>query len=92
MHADLFDPFVQQVPLSHATPNQPQMLDVLGLLLLRVFGASRYTHANAPRRALGAEAEIGNWSDAMHGLPDSGGCWKGRVRRSSWRIGAATTT
>ena len=48
--ADLFDPFVREVPLQHTSPNAPQVRDVLGTLLLSVVsGASRYAHVNALR-------------------------------------------
>ena len=41
--ADLFEPFVEQAPLSYASPNAPQVRDVLGTVLLSVLaGARRY--------------------------------------------------
>ena len=37
--ADLFEPFVEQAPLSYSNPNVPQVRDVLGTLLLGVLAA-----------------------------------------------------
>ena len=48
--ADLFEPFVAEAPLQYASPNAPQVRDVLGTLLLAVTnGATRYSHVNAVR-------------------------------------------
>ena len=48
--SDLFEPFVAEAPLRYASPNAPQVRDVLGTLLLAVTnGATRYSHVNAVR-------------------------------------------
>ena len=48
--SDLFEPFVAEAPLRYASPNAPQVRDVLGALLLAVTnGATRYSHVNAVR-------------------------------------------
>ena len=48
--SDLFEPFVAEAPLRYASPNAPQVRDVLGTLLLAVTnGAARYSHVNAVR-------------------------------------------
>ena len=41
--ADLFEPFVEQAPLSNSTPNAPQVRDVLDALLLGVLAADSLT-------------------------------------------------
>ena len=48
--AGLFDPFVQDAPLSYASNNRPRVRDVLGTLLLAILsGARRYMHVNVLR-------------------------------------------
>ena len=49
-HAYLFEPFVEQVPLSYISSNAPQLGDLLGALVQDVLaGANRYAHVNALR-------------------------------------------
>ena len=48
--ANLFDPFVAEAPPAYASPNKPQVRNLLGTLLLSVLaGAKRYAHVNALR-------------------------------------------
>jgi len=48
--ANLFDPWVNECPLSYTSPNAPAVRDVLGASLLSILsGHHRYTHVTALR-------------------------------------------